>query len=106
MEQLDLVKYIEEKTEYIPEVIENKVLESPIDFGAIESIPVMEHKQTEEFPGFTPEDLQYINRGDGVKTSSILNCPLCASIMQLRTGKYGEFWSCIQYPGCRGTRKD
>ena len=36
-------------------------------------------------------------------------CPLCGSEMVLRTAKKGsnagkDFWGCIQYPKCRGTR--
>ena len=32
-------------------------------------------------------------------------CPLCNSPMRLKTGKYGEFWSCVKFPDCRGTKK-
>jgi len=31
-------------------------------------------------------------------------CPQCGGPMQLRRGKFGEFWSCLKYPDCRGTR--
>lgn len=31
-------------------------------------------------------------------------CPECGGSMQLRRGKYGEFWGCLKYPDCRGTR--
>jgi hypothetical protein len=31
-------------------------------------------------------------------------CPTCGGSMKLRQGKYGEFWGCIRYPDCRGTR--
>ncbi|UCF79835.1 MAG: topoisomerase DNA-binding C4 zinc finger domain-containing protein [Candidatus Eiseniibacteriota bacterium] len=24
--------------------------------------------------------------------------------MQLKKGKFGEFWSCVSFPSCRGTR--
>ena len=30
-------------------------------------------------------------------------CPQCAGPMSLKTGKYGEFWSCLKYPDCKGT---
>jgi hypothetical protein len=33
------------------------------------------------------------------------NCPKCGHPMQLKTGKYGEFWSCTKFPDCRGTRR-
>lgn len=31
-------------------------------------------------------------------------CPKCGSDMQQKTGKYGEFWSCVRFPSCKGTR--
>jgi len=31
-------------------------------------------------------------------------CPQCGGKMSLRRGKHGEFWSCLNYPGCKGTR--
>jgi len=30
-------------------------------------------------------------------------CPLCQASMHQRTGKNGTFWSCTQYPDCKGT---
>lgn len=39
--------------------------------------------------------------------SEIPNCPKCNSLMILRAnGKTGEnFWSCVQFPLCNGTRR-
>ena len=34
----------------------------------------------------------------------IPSCPICNGEMRLRSGKYGEFWSCLRFPNCRGTR--
>jgi DNA topoisomerase I len=31
-------------------------------------------------------------------------CPLCDKLMQLRDGRYGRFFSCVDYPTCRGVR--
>jgi CRISPR/Cas system-associated exonuclease Cas4 (RecB family) len=31
-------------------------------------------------------------------------CPLCHGPMRLRSGRYGDFWSCLRYPDCKGTR--
>lgn len=31
-------------------------------------------------------------------------CPKCSGPMRLRTGRFGEFWSCQKFPECRGTR--
>jgi len=31
-------------------------------------------------------------------------CPLCKGPMRLKTGKFGEFWSCMNFPSCKGTR--
>ena len=33
-----------------------------------------------------------------------VTCPECGAPMRPKTGKFGVFWSCVQYPGCRGTR--
>ena len=32
------------------------------------------------------------------------SCPKCSGQMELRTGQYGKFWGCIDYPKCGGTR--
>jgi hypothetical protein len=32
------------------------------------------------------------------------SCPQCGGPMRMRTGRYGNFWSCIKYPECKGTR--
>ena len=31
-------------------------------------------------------------------------CPKCGGPMRLRSGKFGEFWSCLKFPECRGSR--
>lgn len=31
-------------------------------------------------------------------------CPTCNGPMRLRKGKFGDFWGCMSYPNCRGTR--
>jgi hypothetical protein len=33
------------------------------------------------------------------------NCPKCGDLMKQRTGKFGEFWGCVNYPECKGTRQ-
>lgn len=41
-----------------------------------------------------------------VTTTSVTpTCPRCSSPMLRRSGRYGQFWGCSQYPGCKGTRK-
>jgi len=30
-------------------------------------------------------------------------CPKCGSELKLRSGRFGEFWGCTGYPGCRYT---
>ena len=35
--------------------------------------------------------------------STVKKCPRCGSIMQKRKGKFGMFWGCGGYPGCRYT---
>ena len=39
-----------------------------------------------------------------LKTEKIPSCPLCGGNMRLRAGRYGEFWSCLRYPECKGTK--
>ena len=39
--------------------------------------------------------------GTGASTPE---CPKCKGPMQLRSGKFGEFWSCLRFPDCKGTR--
>lgn len=34
-----------------------------------------------------------------------VKCPICGSDMYLRSGKFGEFWGCSQYPRCTGIVK-
>ena len=31
-------------------------------------------------------------------------CPTCNGPMRLRSGRFGDFWSCMNYPQCKGTR--
>jgi len=33
-----------------------------------------------------------------------ITCPECGSDMKVKEGKYGQFWSCVRYPKCEGTR--
>ena len=32
-------------------------------------------------------------------------CPKCGDSMVRRSGKFGEFWGCGSYPGCKGTAR-
>lgn len=32
------------------------------------------------------------------------SCPDCGGPMRIRTGRFGDFWSCNSFPECRGTR--
>ena len=32
------------------------------------------------------------------------SCPVCGGVMRVRHGKTGDFWGCINYPACKGTR--
>jgi len=42
--------------------------------------------------------------GKAERKSTTPDCPKCGSPMQLKTGKFGEFWSCSMFPECKGTR--
>lgn len=33
-----------------------------------------------------------------------VKCPECGGEMISRSGKFGRFWGCSDYPNCRGTR--
>ncbi len=39
-----------------------------------------------------------------ITTSGTPTCPRCGSPMRRCSGRYGQFWGCSRYPGCRGTR--
>lgn len=30
-------------------------------------------------------------------------CPRCGMMMEVRSGRRGQFWGCMRYPSCRGT---
>lgn len=38
-------------------------------------------------------------------SGAVPNCPRCSSKMVKRTGKYGQFWGCVHFPRCRGTKQ-
>ena len=42
---------------------------------------------------------------DSQSQAIVPNCPKCGDLMKRRTGKFGEFWGCVNYPECRGTRQ-
>jgi hypothetical protein len=44
-------------------------------------------------------------KGSSDAQSIVPSCPLCGDLMKKRTGKFGEFWGCVNYPDCRGTRQ-
>lgn len=40
--------------------------------------------------------------GGELEIDPLLECPSCASPMQLQQGKFGEFYGCVRFPACRG----
>lgn len=58
-------------------------------------------KYRETTKDFNPASVE--SRQEIASTSPL--CPKCNGSMVLRNGKFGEFWSCQQYPECKGTRK-
>ena len=44
------------------------------------------------------------NNSESQDSVSAPNCPRCGGPMRLRTGQFGDFWGCLSYPDCRGTR--
>jgi len=55
-------------------------------------------KTTEALPS-----LQYAENSSPTNFS-IPRCPVCNAEMRLKSGRHGEFWSCLNYPSCKGTR--
>jgi hypothetical protein len=58
---------------------------------------------------FIKRTRKLVNKTQDTKTSTepaiqVPSCPQCSGPMQLRTGKFGEFWSCLKFPDCKGTR--
>lgn len=52
----------------------------------------------------------YYNIDNTIKNSSLedsckIKCPKCGAVMKLRTGKYGKFYGCSNYPKCDGIVK-
>lgn len=46
------------------------------------------------------------NRGkEAPEAGGEMTCPECGNIMVLRKGRFGEFYGCMGYPGCRHTQK-
>jgi len=45
-----------------------------------------------------------INDANEGKDIQIPTCPECGGPMTLKNGRYGEFWSCLKYPECKGTK--
>jgi hypothetical protein len=50
---------------------------------------------------FKQENVGFEQIGD----NTLPKCPICGSDMRRKSGIYGDFWSCIKFPDCRGTRK-
>jgi len=46
-----------------------------------------------------------VNFDNSDETDKDTKCPTCGSSMALRSGKYGRFYGCSNYPRCRGTRR-
>ncbi|MBK3868676.1 DNA topoisomerase III [Pseudomonas stutzeri] len=46
---------------------------------------------------------QYRGADLSIKLPEGPTCPLCGGVTRQRTGKAGSFWSCCDYPDCKGT---
>lgn len=65
-----------------------------------------------ESPPFDPDNCNWCKfrkitgetYGKAERKSTTPDCPKCGSPMQLKTGKFGEFWACTKFPECKGTR--
>ena len=43
-------------------------------------------------------------KGQKLKLCGIGPCPKCGADTELKKGKYGKFYGCINYPSCKGSR--
>ena len=64
-------------------------------------------KFLEEFYNNMESSIKSLNKENRDKQHIVgeEKCPICGSNMYLRTGKYGDFWGCSQYPRCKGILK-
>jgi hypothetical protein len=46
---------------------------------------------------------QLVSSDQREQTLQTPSCPLCGGGMRFRTGRFGDFWSCLKYPECKGT---
>ena len=44
------------------------------------------------------------NQKPSITKSVVPKCPICLKQMNQRSGRYGPFWGCANYPRCNGTR--
>jgi hypothetical protein len=57
-----------------------------------------------EATGYFYKLIEELEKSNGINNQTWLNskkCPECDSYLILRTGKYGEFYSCHNYPKCK-----
>jgi len=58
-----------------------------------------------------PDFLDYLKRKKKLKSgadpgnSAVKICSVCGSPMQVRAGKFGDFYGCTSYPKCKHTEK-
>ena len=50
--------------------------------------------------------LVYEYLGKALENADLRCCPRCGSILVKRSGRFGSFWGCSQYPNCRYTEHD
>ncbi|PKN55071.1 MAG: hypothetical protein CVU56_23230 [Deltaproteobacteria bacterium HGW-Deltaproteobacteria-14] len=42
--------------------------------------------------------------GETIEIDPLVTCPICGEASVLRQGRFGEFYSCVRFPECRGRR--
>lgn len=42
--------------------------------------------------------------GETIEIDPLVTCPICGEASVLRQGRFGEFYSCVRFPDCRGRR--
>lgn len=69
------------------------------------TVPLTLVKQSSTILSASLQTLPAAARRKAVSTTGSPVCPSCSSPMQRRSGKYGVFWGCSQYPRCNGKRR-
>lgn len=63
----------------------------------------MNHKVFERLGKEMKKTSVTTNQKNSVTEKSAKACPQCGGVLKKRSGRYGDFWGCTSFPGCRYT---